>query len=438
MKRARRLLVLDTAFALEAIRTRGLEDSITCRDLGGFFEHVWSVHPFATLVTSETWTDKFGKPEYHDIAPGHTFIDGKMGRFAILRKFPGLNFLIGQIAIFRQLRKLVSRQGIDVIRAGDPLYLGVFGLLLARICGVPLVLRIGANYDKIFETTGRPAQPRLFFSRRVEKVVERFVLSRADLVAGANQDNLDFAIENGAQIDRTTLFRYGNLIDKRHFKEPGTRGDCQRELAAFGLEPRKFLLYIGRLEKVKHPDDVIRVLAEVRRRGHEVKAALVGDGGMRPSLVALAKDLGVCEHVIFCGNQNQGWLSAVIPKAAVVVSPHTGRALSEAALGAAPIVAYDLDWQRELISTEITGELVRHNDWAAMADAADRYLTDTEYATRMGGAVRERALRILSPETLDQHEREQYALLLNRFEFARSKRRSQKSETTGTDTSRVG
>ena len=273
----RRLLVLDTAFALEAIRTRGLEDSITCRDLDGFFEHVWSVHPFATLVTPDEWTNKFGRPEFHSLAPAHTFIDGKMGRFPMLRRLPALNFLIGQIGIFATLVRLVRKEGISAIRAGDPLYLGLFGWMLSRICGIPLVIRIGANYDKIYETTGRPMQPRLFFRRNIEKIVERFVLPRAHLVAGANQDNLDFALANGARPEFSTLFRYGNLIDRRHFTDPRSRTDGGRALVALRLLPQKFLLYVGRLEKVKHPDDVVRVLAEVRRRGHDVKAVLVGD-----------------------------------------------------------------------------------------------------------------------------------------------------------------
>src|SRR5207249_3226718 len=44
-----RLLVLDTSYSLEAIRANRTEASVTCRDLGGFFDRVWTVHPFATL-----------------------------------------------------------------------------------------------------------------------------------------------------------------------------------------------------------------------------------------------------------------------------------------------------------------------------------------------------------------------------------------------------
>lgn len=408
-----RLLVLDSSFSFEAIRTRGLQGSVTCRDLDGFFEHVWSVHPFATLVTSEGWSNRFGRPETYPLVAAHTFIEGKVGRFSTLHRLPALNFLIGQLDVLIFLVRLIRKEKISVIRAGDCLYNGLLGWMLSRLCGVPLVVRVGANHDKIHETTGMPIMPRLFGNRRIEKALEHFVLSHADLVAGANQDNLDFAITNGARPEFSTLFRYGNLIDKLHFTEPADRVDGRRLLGELGVEPHRFLLYIGRLESVKHPDDVVRVLAEIRKRGHDVKAILAGDGRLLLPLTELAHELGVEDQVVFCGNRDQEWLAQVMPLAAAVVSPHTGRALSEAALGAAPIVAYDVDWQGELIETGVTGELVPHLTWKKMAVSVEKFLTNHAYSRSMGDNARRRALEMMDPEMLNQHERDKYLALLS-------------------------
>ncbi|MCL6740393.1 glycosyltransferase [Sphingomonas sp. RB56-2] len=411
----RKLLVLDTSYTLEMVRQRGLEAPILCRDLDGFFEHVWSVHPFATLLTSEEWGPRFGKPASYEIAPRHTVIEGKVGRFAALRKLFAINFLLSQVGLFLALRRLVRAEGISVIRAGSPLYLGLFGWALARSCGIPLVIRVGGNFDKTFEATGVPLEPRLMRSRRVEKVVERFIFPRADLVAGANQDNLDFALANGARPERSTLFRYGNLIDERHLTEPAGRPKSEDVLAAMGVRPLEFLLYIGRLEPVKQPDHVIETLAEVRRRGFDVKAVLAGDGRMRSELADQARALGIEGATVFAGNIDQDRLAELIPVAAVVVSPHTGRALAEAALGAAPIVAYDIDWQGELIEDGVTGLLVPHGDQGRMAEGVVRLLSDREEARRLGNALRQRALTMLDPAKLDEHERQEYRKLLARF-----------------------
>jgi len=427
--KTRKLLVLDTSYAYEAIRSRKLEDSVTCRDLTGFFEHVWTVHPFASLV-SEGQTAPFGAPERHELAAAHTFIDGKIGRFDALAGIPVLNFAASQADIIARLVALIRREGISAIRAGDPLYNGLLGLLLARACGIPLVVRVNANYDKIHESTKRPMMPRFFRSYALEKKVLRFVLSRTDLVAAVNDDNLRFAIANGARPERSTIFRYGNLIDKRHVAPPETRDLSGAVLREIWPEPRRFLLHVGRLESAKLPEDPLRVLAEVRGRGHDVSLLMVGDGQQRGALQELARELEIADHVVFCGNRDQDWLSRVIPLAAVVLSPLTGRALSEAAFGAAPIVAYDLDWQGELIRTGETGELVPSRSIEAMADSVIRFLSDPEYARTMGAAVRRRAFEMLDPETLDEHERRQYAALLARFEAERAGKRRTLSART--------
>lgn len=407
----RRLLVLDTSYSFEAIRARGLEHSVTSRDLDGYFDHVWTVHPFATLVTSPRWTPRFGKPVEHNFAPRHTFIEGKLGRFAVLGS-SAVNFLIGQIGLLARLKTLVRRERISVIRAGDPLYTGLFGLMLSRLTRVPLVIRVGGNHDKVFEATGKPLMPRLFRSRRLERRVERFVLKRADLVAGANKDNLDFALAAGARPTRTTLFRYGNLIHPSHFTDPLTRVEGKSLLRDLGVGDRPVMLYVGRLEMVKRPADVIRVLAAVRRAGFDVVAVLVGDGSERTVLEQLARELGVADSVFFAGNRDQNWISRVIPVAALVLSPHTGRALAETGLGAAPIVAYDVDWQSEVVTSGETGELVRYGDVDAMTSAAVGLLEDRPRAVRYGVNVRARMLVMMDPVRLRNHERQCYDQLL--------------------------
>jgi len=38
------------------------------------------------------------------------------------------------------------------------------------------------------------------------------------------------------------------------------------------------------------------------------------------------------------------------------------------ALGAAPVVAYDIDWHSDLIESGVTGELVAYKDHVGLAD----------------------------------------------------------------------
>ena len=88
-------------------------------------------------------------------------------------------------------------------------------------------------------------------------------------------------------------------------------------------------------------------------------------------------------------------------------------ALAEAALGGAPVVAYDIDWHSELIEPDVTGELVPYLDVSAMADAMEQLLDDPERARRMGSALRSKALDMLDPERLRRAQIAAYEELLD-------------------------
>ena len=405
------LLVLDASYTLEMIRERGLETSVTCRDLDGFFSHVWSVHPFASLLTSPEWAAKFGAPVWTEVAPRHTFVEGKVGRFGWLGWLFPVNFMIGQLGLFITLARLIRRENVAVIRVGDPLYLGLFGLALRAVTGRPMLIRVNGNNDKVRESTGRALYPRFFRSITLEKRVEHFVLPRADMIAAPNQDNVDFSVRNGAKPDRCTIFRYGNLLAPEHRTPPDQRGTDTALFARLGIEPGKFLLCIGRLQAVKFPDDAVRVLAGVVAAGHDAKLFFAGDGELRADLQAQADAAGVGDRMVFGGNQDQKSLAQLNAHCAAVISPLTGRALSESALGGAPIVAYDLDWQGDLVRDGETGALVPFRDVAALTTATVAMLADPARARRLGLAARERAMAMLDPEVLDAHERDTYARL---------------------------
>lgn len=411
---SRRLLVLDTSYSLEHIKANKLEASVTCRDLGGYFDKVWTVHPFATLLTSEEWTDKFGRPVETEIAANQFFIEGKIGRFEALSKMPSLNFLLSQGDTIRQLVRLVREHDISVVRAGDHLLMGLYGLAVARLCGIPLAVRINGHYGRVRKLTGKPMMPRFFRTAKLEEVVERFVLSRADLVAGSTEDYRQYAIAMGARPERTTVFRYGNLLDAAHWLEPSARDTAESDLIALGLQHRRFMICVGRLEAVKMADHPLRVLAKVRDGGLDVALVMVGNGTMLAELQQLAVELGISEHVVFAGTRDQAWLARVIPRAAVALSPLTGRALTEVAFGGTPTVAYDLDWQGELIRSGVTGELVAARDIDGMARAAAKLLSDEPCARRLGKQLRATAFDMLGPEQLDAHERAQYDLVFQR------------------------
>jgi glycosyltransferase involved in cell wall biosynthesis len=404
------ILVLDMSYTLSMFQDRQLQQALDSRDVGGFFDRVVSVHPLAGLFEPES--DRFGVPRLRRVSDTHVFIEGRVGRYRRLAFVPPLNFIVAQVSLVRLLIRESRASKVVVVRAGDPYYLGLLGWLLARWLGVPLATRVPFRYDEIRRITGRAVFPRLFRFGWVEKRIERFVFPRCDLIAGANEDNMRYALENGGRPATATVFRYGNLLDAVHWEEPSRRPGAQRELEELGLAQTTFIVTVARLEPMKRVEDTIRTLAALTARGLAVKALIIGEGSSRVQLESFARSHGVESAIVFAGNRTQGWIARVLPHAAVIVSPHMGRALVEAALSGVPIVAFDYDWQREVVIDDETGYLVANGDWQAMADRTARLLAAPGRAREMGKNARAKMSAMMAPATLIRHEQATYERLL--------------------------
>jgi glycosyltransferase involved in cell wall biosynthesis len=407
---ARGILILDMSYTLRMFRERQLLQALESRAVDGYFTAVISVHPLAGLF--ERGHERYGGPTVTWLDERHVFVEGKVGASKALAWLPPLNFVVGQIELVRVLVRMSRTAGIAVVRIGDPYYLGVLGFILARLLKVPLATRVPFRFDEIRKATGRATMPRLLRYGWIEKLLERLIFPRCDLIAGANEDNMRYAIENGGRAEVATVFRYGNLLHPSHWTDPAARPDAHRELEELGLAGKRFVATVARFDPIKRIDDVLRVVAQLTKDGCDVHALIVGDGAARESLAVVARSLGVEERVVWAGTRDQDWLSRVLPHAAVIVSPHMGRALAEAALSAVPMVAYDYDWQREVVVDGDTGYLVANLDWPMMADRTKRLLDDPARARAMGLRARAKVYSMMEPGTLIRHEQETYSRLL--------------------------
>jgi len=408
----RHMLVFDSAYTYKIMVERKVAVIVTGRDLGGYFDHIWTCHPVASLLEPEGSPERFGRPLIHELAPGHTMVEGRIGRYPGLAWFGILNFILAQVDLMRLLLRIVREQDVRIVRAEDPHYNGFLALIVARLRKLPLMIGVWGNPGAVRKVTGVPLTARLFRKVWVEEMVERFVLRRADRVMAQNEDNRGFVVASGVPREKTEIFRIGNLLHEAHFADPAARGDGQADLAALGVAGEHTLLTVSRLQELKLVHHVIQAVKTLKDRGRRVIALFVGEGPYRPDMEALAAELGVTDQVLFCGNREQPWLARVIPAVSMVVSPLTGRAMGEAALGGAPMVAYDIDWHSELVTTGETGELVPYLDHKAMADAIQRILDDPERARRMGAALRAKAMAMLDPQAADRAQIAAYQSLL--------------------------
>jgi N-acetyl-alpha-D-glucosaminyl L-malate synthase BshA len=183
-----------------------------------------------------------------------------------------------------------------------------------------------------------------------------------------------------------------NFVDTDYYAPAPRRPELVRArlgLPPGGGAPPPLLVHASNFRPLKRVDDLVRVLAAVRR---EVPAllALVGDGPERPRAEALARELGVADAVRFLGAQLD--FRDLLQQADVFLLPSATEGFGLAALEAlacgVPVVASCVGGLPEVVTDGETGFLRPPGDVAAMAAATLRLLQDAPLRARHARAAR--------------------------------------------------
>ncbi len=154
------------------------------------------------------------------------------------------------------------------------------------------------------------------------------------------------------------------------------------------VQPGKYLLFLGRLERRKGVDDLI---LSVQRSGEDAKPSLViaGEGPERSNLEWLAAQVGLAERCWFAGavtGQLKTWLlqnscCLVVPSR---ISEALGIVVLESYAAGRPVIATDLPGLRDLIHPGESGWLVPPEDRVALASAISQAIQQPQLLDHMG------------------------------------------------------
>jgi glycosyltransferase involved in cell wall biosynthesis len=157
---------------------------------------------------------------------------------------------------------------------------------------------------------------------------------------------------------------------------------------------------VGRLQPWKGQDRMLRALALLRERGHDVRLMIVGGDAYglsteyAESLPALARDLGLDGAVTLTGQVPDA--GPYIERMDMLVNASDpepfGIVLLEAMARGVPVVAVDSGGPSEFIEDGRTGMLARSGEPSALADALEPLLASPELRHELGRAGRERFL----------------------------------------------
>jgi len=176
-------------------------------------------------------------------------------------------------------------------------------------------------------------------------------------------------------------------------------GESEKQTAILrkrlGLEGKKTVLYVGRLEKRKNVDILIMAFARIKRE--DACLLIVGDGEVRPYLEELCKQLGL-RNVYFLGRIERDRLPPYYRLCDVFVYPTArepwGLAINEAMQFGKPVIATPrVAAAYDLIKQGINGFIVPENDVQALAKAINRIISDEKLAKIMGQKSKEIIVR---------------------------------------------
>lgn len=187
--------------------------------------------------------------------------------------------------------------------------------------------------------------------------------------AGVAEERLHY-IQNGVDL--------GEVEAERKRPKPATEG-------------KRRIGFIGQLISRKNVAELLRIFDRIHsERGGDVELLLLGDGGERVALEALAKTLGSHGDIHFLGFREDRLALLHSFDLFTMTSSLEGipRCLMEACAMGVPVAAYGIPGVDQLLEHDQTGLLAAPGDSDTLGTHWLRILNDSELAARLGAKAR--------------------------------------------------
>ena len=231
--------------------------------------------------------------------------------------------------------------------------------------------------------------------------IDRRLVSRTDCLVGNSQAVVDFYRPLGYPESKLRMIPNGVEVPPAPDQ---SRSAFLQELHL--PEDAKLALFVGRLAPQKRVPDLLWAMQLLRQADPRAYLVIVGDGPLRASLEQYAREVEVISHVRFLGHRPDA--ARLLHHADVVwlASEFEGlsNSLMEAMACGRPIVATAIPPNQELIQHGTHGYLVNLGDSAGFSQFTLKLFQDSNLATHLGTAARERVATELSvPRMIERY-----------------------------------
>jgi len=313
-----------------------------------------------------------------------------------------INLPFDLLALY-ELFRLCRRERFDIVHTHTSKG-GFLGRIAARLAGVPTVIHTVHGFAFHEFTPG----PVAAFYTLLERLAGHF----CDLVICVNDEDRQTAIRRRI-VAPDKIVTIHNGIDMDRFA--GVRGDSVRRELALG-DGSVLIGTVGRLAPQKGFAYLLQAIPLVLREHPETHFAFAGDGPLEAELKGLATELGVSERCHFLGFRRD--IPEVLAACDIFVLPSLWEGLSitllEAMAAGKPIVATDIKGNREVITDEVNGLLVRPKDSVELARAIIELIEDRERARLLGERARRTVERHFNERAMLEKTLQAYATAMAR------------------------
>ena len=355
----------------EALQNKGVENLILERCENGFFEKVITLHPFSNKTCFFKLNDCHEVYEVgFDLLP----------RFNNNRLFHYLQLPIHFFRIVFKALWLIKKYNLDIIRANDPYWMGLFGYICSRIFKIPFCVSIHADYDKRVKLDKNIALIKVFGSYKIAKGLESFILSRANMILPIRQSLAVKAIASGAKKEKVKVIPHG--IDLTSFNSPVVHKTRQ----LFNISSTiKIISFVGRLSKDNYIDDILEICKNLSKKRKDFLIVMAGGGKEENRIKKIVtSDSLLRKHILLVGFKPREVCLDIRRTSDVSLCLMGGFSLIEACAAERPVVSYNVEWHSELVKNNETGFLIAENDVGEVVKALDWLFNHPDKCKEMG------------------------------------------------------
>jgi phosphatidylinositol alpha-1,6-mannosyltransferase len=286
------------------------------------------------------------------------------------------------------MRRIVRRQRVTQAHCSRCIPEGWIALLLKRWCGLPYLCYV---HGEEVNLEGDRADG-MMASRQLRWMTRAVLRGAAGLIANSHNTAAILRDQWRVPAERVRVLYPG--VDTERFR-PAGRDPAARGRLGWGDRP--VVLTVGRLQRRKGHDLMIRALRTVRAAISDVLYAIVGEGDERPRLERLVAQEGLGQHVQLLGELPDEDLVRCYQQADLFVLPNRqvgldiegyGIVLLEAQACGTPVVAGASGGTREALRDPETGRLVACERSEELAATIVALLAEPGRLGRMGAAGR--------------------------------------------------